>query len=108
MPPQLWRPVAPSRGHSQGGAGNPMVRYPKRRALREGPSQEQRLFLETLRDIGPRDNAQSQAVRKATKRACQVRGWAEWRPVDGFPGTMAWHLTIVGRDALKSTARLRR
>ena len=85
-----------------------MVKYPRRRALREGPSQEQRLFLETLRDVGPRDNAQSRAVRKATKRACQVRGWAEWRPIDGSPGAMAWHLTIVGREILRTSARPRR
>jgi len=82
-----------------------MVGYAKRRMPRERPSQDQRKFLETLRDLGPRDNAQTAAVRKSTKRACQVRGWAEWRCVDKFPGIRAWHLTIVGRKVLTSSTR---
>jgi hypothetical protein len=82
-----------------------MVGYAKRRMPRKVPSEDQRKFLETLRDLGPRDNAQSAAVRKATKRACQVRGWVEWRCFDGFPGVRAWHLTIIGRNALNSPAR---
>src|SRR5947207_641113 len=51
-----------------------MVGYAKRHMSRPRPSEDQRKFLELLRD-GPRDNAQTAAVRKATKRACQVRGW---------------------------------
>src|SRR5438093_1433267 len=84
------------------GAGGGMVGYAKRRTLREDPSENQRKFLETLRDLGPRDNAQTQAVRNSTKRACRVRGWVEWRCFDGFPGVRAWHLTIIGRNALNS------
>ena len=82
-----------------------MVGYPKRWTLREGPSEDQRRFLETLRDLGPQDNAQTPAVRKATKRACQVRGWVEWRGPDGHPDLRAWHLTIIGRNTLKPRAR---
>jgi hypothetical protein len=82
-----------------------MVGYAKRRMPRERPSEDQRKFLETLQDLGPRDNAQSAAVRKATKRACQVRGWVEWRCLDNLPGLRAWHLTIIGRNALNSPAR---
>ncbi len=79
-----------------------MVTFPKRRALRQGPSKDQRQFLEMLRSLGPCDNTQTRTVRTMTKRACQVRGWAEWRPIDGFPGVSAWHLTIIGREVLKS------
>jgi hypothetical protein len=82
-----------------------MVGYPKRCTLREGPSEDQRRFLETLRDLGPQDNAQTPAVRKATKRACQVRGWVEWKCRVDFPDLRAWHLTIIGRNALKPRAR---
>src|SRR6266581_4729484 len=82
-----------------------MVGYAKRRRPRERPSEDQRKFLETLRDLGPRDNAQTAAVRKSTKRACQVRGWVEWRWLDDLPGLRAWHLTIIGRNALKSPAQ---
>jgi hypothetical protein len=82
-----------------------MVGYTKRRMPREHPSEDQRKFLETLRDLGPRDNAQTAAVRKSTKRACQVRGWVEWRCLDDLPGLRAWHLTIIGRNALNSSAR---
>ncbi len=82
-----------------------MVGYAKRRMPRERPSGDQRKFLETLRDLGPRDNAQTAAVRKSTKRACQVRGWVEWRCLDKFPGVRAWHLTIIGRKVLNSAAR---
>jgi len=82
-----------------------MVGYAKRRRPRERPSEDQRKFLETLRDLGPRDNAQTAAVRKSTKRACQVRGWVEWKCLDDLPGLRAWHLTIIGRNALNSPAR---
>ena len=82
-----------------------MVGYAKRCTLREGPSEDQRKFLETLRDLGPRDNAQTAAVRKSTKRACLVRGWVEWRWLDDLPGLRAWHLTIIGRNALNSPAQ---
>jgi hypothetical protein len=82
-----------------------MVRYANRRLRRERPSLDQRKFLETLRDLGPRDNAQTAAVRKSTKRACQVRGWVEWRCLDNLPGMRAWHLTIIGRKALTSLTR---
>ncbi len=82
-----------------------MVGYAKRRMPRKRPSEDQRKFLETLRDLGPRDNAQTAAVRKSTKRACQVRGWVEWRCLDNLPGLRAWHLTIIGRNALNSPAR---
>jgi hypothetical protein len=82
-----------------------MVGYAKRRMPRERPSEDQRKFLETLQDLGPRDNAQSAAVRKATKRACQVRDWVEWRRLDDPPDMKAWHLTIIGRNALNSPAR---
>ena len=87
--------------------GRGMVGYAKRRMPRERPSKDQRRFLEALRDLGPRDNAQTAAVRKSTKRACQVRGWAEWRCFDAFPGVRAWHLTIIGRNALNSAAQRR-
>jgi hypothetical protein len=83
-----------------------MVGYAKRSTLRrEHPSENQREFLETLRDLGPRDNAQTSAIRKSTKRACQVRGWVEWRSLDNVPGIRAWHLTTIGRNALNSPAR---
>jgi hypothetical protein len=82
-----------------------MVGYARRRMPRERPSKDQRRFLETLRDLGPRDNAQTAAVRKSTKRACQVRGWVEWRCLDNSPGVRAWHLTIIGRNILKSSGR---
>jgi hypothetical protein len=82
-----------------------MVGYAKRHRPREHPSEDQRKFLETLRNLGPRDNAQSAAIRKATKRACQVRGWVEWRCLDDLLGLKAWHLTIIGRNALNSPAR---
>jgi hypothetical protein len=81
-----------------------MVGY-ARRLPRHRPSEDQRKFLETLRDLGPRDNAQTAAVRKATKRACQVRGWVEWRYLDDFPAMRAWHLTIIGRKVLNSPVR---
>ncbi len=74
-----------------------MVGYAKRQMPRQRPSKDQREFLEMVRDLGPRDNAQSATVRKGTKRACQVRGWVEWRSLDNFPGVMAWHLTIIGQ-----------
>jgi len=82
-----------------------MVRYAKRRVPRPRPSEDQRKFLELLRDLGPRDNAQTAAVRKATKRACQVRGWVEWRSLDNFPGKRAWHLTIIGQKAVNRPVR---
>jgi len=82
-----------------------MVGYAERRTLREPPSEDQRKFLETLRDLGPRDNAQTAAVRKSTKRACQVRGWVEWRSLDNFPGMRAWHLTIIGQKAVNRPVR---
>ena len=82
-----------------------MVGYAKRRTLREDPSEDQRKFLEMLRDLGPQDNAQTAAIRKITKRACQVRGWVEWRGPDGHPDHRAWHLTIIGRNMLNSPAR---
>src|SRR6266550_2917595 len=85
-----------------------MVGYAKRRRPWERPSEDQRKFLEKLRDLGPRDNAQTAAVRKSTKRACQVRGWVEWRCLDGFSGLRAWHLTIIGRNALNFPARRHR
>jgi hypothetical protein len=84
-----------------------MVGYARRRMPRERPSQDQRKFMEMLRDLGPRDNAQSAAVRKSTKRACQVRGWVEWRCLDALPGIRAWHLTVIGRKALNFAARPR-
>jgi hypothetical protein len=84
-----------------------MVGYAKRRMPREHPSEDQRRFLEALRDLGPRDNAQTAAVRKSTKRACQVRGWAEWRCLDASPGVRAWHLTIIGRNALNYSGQRR-
>jgi hypothetical protein len=71
---------------------------------RQRPSKEQRKFLEVLRDLGPQDNAQAAAIRKQTKRACQHRGWVEWRPLDNFPGMKAWHLTIIGRRVLEKLA----
>ncbi len=82
-----------------------MVGYAKRRRPWERPSEDQRKFLEKLRDLGPRDNAQTAAVRKSTKRACQVRGWVEWRCLDDLRGLRAWHLTIIGRNALNPPAR---
>ena len=78
-----------------------MVGYAKRRVPRPRPSEDQRKFLELLRD-GPRDNARTAAVLKTTKRACQVRGWVEWRSLDNFPGMRAWHLTIIGQKAVTS------
>jgi hypothetical protein len=87
--------------------GRGMVGYAKRRMPGERPSKDQRRFLEALRDLGPRDNAQTAAVRKSTKRACQVRGWAEWRCLDVSPGMRAWHLTIIGRNVLNYSAQRR-
>ena len=82
-----------------------MIGYAMRRAPRARLSKIQRRFLELLRDLGPRDNARTAAVRKGTKRACQVRGWVEWKSLDNFPGIKAWHLTIVGRRALNRSAQ---
>ncbi len=82
-----------------------MVGYAMRRVPRERPSKDQRTFLERLRDLGPQDNAQTAAIRKITKRACQVRGWVEWRWIDQCPGVRAWHLTLIGRNALNSLIR---
>jgi hypothetical protein len=82
-----------------------MVGYAKRRRPWERPSEDQRKFLELLRDLGPRDNAQTAAVRRGTKRACQVRGWVEWRCLDDLSGLRAWHLTAPGRNALNSPPR---
>jgi hypothetical protein len=82
-----------------------MALYARRFVLRERPSEDQQKFLETLRDLGPQDNAQTAAFRKTTKRACQVRGWVEWRCQDEFPGVRGWHLTSLGRKALNSPRR---
>ena len=82
-----------------------MAGYAMRREPRARPSEDQRRFLELLRDLGPRDNAQTAAVRKSTKRACQVRGWIEWRFLDNFSAAKAWHLTVAGRKALNRWAR---
>src|SRR5204863_10025045 len=82
-----------------------MVRYQTRQELRSTPSNDQHNFLELLRERGPQDNAQTAVIRRSTKRACQVRGWVEWRCVDGFPGTRAWHMTVVGRKALEASLR---
>src|SRR5437762_14266747 len=82
-----------------------MVEYQTRQELRSIPSQDQRKFLEALRERGPQDNAQTAGIRRITKRACQVRGWVEWRCLDGSPGTRAWHLTVVGRKALEASLR---
>jgi hypothetical protein len=82
-----------------------MVGYVVRRVPRERPSKDQRKFLEILRDLGPRDNAQTATIRKITKRACHVRGWVEWRCIDQRPGVRAWHLTLTGRNALNSLMR---
>ena len=83
-----------------------MVGYQTRRELRSIPSQDQHKFLEVLREHGPQGNAQTPAIRRITKRACQVRGWVEWRCLDGSPGTRAWHMTVVGRKALEVSSRL--
>ena len=96
------------KGTTVGKRGVEMVSYTMRHRPRECPSEDQRKFLETLRDLGPRDNAQTAAIRKSTKRACQVRGWVEWRCLDGLPGIRAWHLTTMGRKALKSPGRRNR
>jgi hypothetical protein len=107
----LWSWRAPYFGtilsdHSHLGAREwGMFGYPMRRVPRQCPSDDQRKFLELLRDLGPRDNGQTAAVRKATKRACQVRGWVEWRSPDNSPNVRAWHLTIIGRKVLNSPAR---
>ena len=107
----LWSWRAPYFGtilsdHSHLGAREwGMFGYPMRRVPRQCPSDDQRKFLELLRDLGPRDNGQTAAVRKATKRACQVRGWVEWRSPDNSPNMRAWHLTIIGRKLLNSPAR---
>lgn len=82
-----------------------MVQYANRRTFSQPLSGKQRKFLEMLRDVGPRDNAQSAAIRKSTKRACHVRGWAEWKYVDGDCGLKAWHITDLGRNALDFTVR---
>src|SRR6266536_5338116 len=91
----------PHRGIGVGG----MVGYAMRRMPRQRPSQDQREFLELLRDLGPRDNSQTAAIRRGTKRACQVRGWVEWRCLDDLSGLRAWHLTAPGRNALNSPPR---
>jgi len=85
-----------------------MMEYAKRRMPRQRPSEDQRRFLETLCALGPQDNAQTAGVRKSTKRACQVRGWVEWRCLDLCPGVRAWHLTMIGRKVLNASGGLRR
>jgi hypothetical protein len=82
-----------------------MVGYAMRRVPRERPSKDQCKFLETLRDLGPQDNKQTAAIRKITKRACQVRGWVEWRCIDQCSGVRAWHLTLIGRNTLNCLMR---
>ena len=82
-----------------------MAGYAMRRVPRQRPSEDQRKFLELLRGLGPRDNGQAAAVRKATKRACQIRGWVEWRFLDNSPSVKAWHLTIIGGKVLNSPVR---
>jgi hypothetical protein len=82
-----------------------MALYARRFLHRERPSKDQQNFLQTLRDLGPQDNAETAEFRIATKRACQVRGWVEWRCRDEFPGIRGWHLTIIGRKALNSPRR---
>src|SRR5436190_14863899 len=89
------------------GGGGGMVEYAKRRMPRQRPSEDQRRFLEILQALGPQDNAQTAAVRKSTKRACQVRGWVEWRCLDRSPGVRAWHLTMIGRKVLNASGGLR-
>ena len=81
-----------------------MVGYAERRTWGV-PTEDQRKFLEALRDVGPRDNAQTAGTRKSTKRACRVRGWVEWRRTDGVPDRKAWHLTIAGQKALSPVRR---
>ena len=85
-----------------------MVAFTSRRELRSRPSAYQRKFLEILSERGPQDNTQSAGIRRITKRACQVRGWVEWRCVDGYPQLRAWHLTVVGRKMLESSRQLPR
>ncbi len=75
-----------------------MVECAKPRVPRQRPSKDQYKFLETLRDLGPQDNAQTAAVRKATKRACQVRGWIEWRSLDQIAGTLWLGAWIAARQ----------
>ncbi len=96
-----FEPSSTSRGMGSG----EMVECAKPRVPRQRPSKDQYKFLETLRDLGPQDNAQTATVRKATKRACQVRGWIEWRSLDQIAGVKAWHLTIIGGRVLNSLAR---
>src|SRR5262249_31496470 len=111
VPAILWSWRAPYFGtilsdHSHLGAREwGMFGYPMRRVPRQCPSDDQRKFLELLRDRGPRDNGQTAAVRKATRRACQVRGWVEWRSPDNSPNVRAWHLTIIGGKVLNSPTR---
>jgi hypothetical protein len=87
------------------GNSRAMVQYANRRTFSQPLSEKQRKFLEMLRDVGPRDNAQSAAIRKSTKRACHVRAWAAWKYVDGDRGLKAWHITDLGRNALDFTVR---
>ena len=62
-----------------------MVRYEERRTLRQRPTEVQRKFLETLRDLGPRDNALTAATRRATKRACQCGAGSSGDAPMAFP-----------------------
>jgi hypothetical protein len=82
-----------------------MVGFAMRHVPRARPSKHQHRFLEMLRDLGPRSNAETTAVRFSVKRACQVRGWVEWTSRADFPDIRAWHLTLVGRKALNRSAR---
>src|SRR5262249_60809956 len=56
------------------GGGRGVAVYAKRCAPRGVASEDQRKCLETLRDLGPRDNAQTAVVRRTTARPCHLRG----------------------------------
>ena len=79
-----------------------MAGYASRAALLDRPSEQQRKFLERLRDLGPQNSVETAMIPKATKRACQVRGWVEWKRLDGLLGLKVWYLTMTGRRALLS------
>jgi hypothetical protein len=54
-------------------------------------------WLNLLKD-GPQTRGQ-EGFRRATKLACEKKGWAELRKIGGSP-YREWHITDAGREAL--------
>ncbi len=58
------------------------VVYATRHKPLERPSEDQRKFLELFEISGNETTPRLWRSEGGTKRACQVRGWVEWRCLD--------------------------